>query len=105
MLNNDLKAKLTWAARTWRDRFDAWLQDDRHEPKVFGWTDEITYLTHLKHGDLVVRLRTLSQMSDTRAEDYRNQCIKDAMGYLDSLGKTPVIARPRRRNFLHEMGR
>lgn len=84
----------TWARLTWRDRFDAWLQDDSHVPNSLTWPDVIEY----RVGKFSVTPRTLSQSGsdktpafctvpaiDVEFERYRRECIKNAIEYLSKL--------------------
>lgn len=74
-------AMQTWARLTWRERFDAWLQDDSHVPISLTWPEVIEY----RVGRFSVTPRTLCQLEDTRKEDYRNFCIKDTIECLEKL--------------------
>lgn len=51
-------AMQTWAKADWRERFNAWLQDDSHIPKIVKWPDVIEY----RVGKFSVTPRTLCQM-------------------------------------------
>lgn len=84
----------SWARLTWRERFDAWLQDDSHVPNSLTWLEVIEY----RVGKFSVTPRTLSQSGsgktpafctvpviDVEFERYRRECIKDAIEYLSKL--------------------
>jgi hypothetical protein len=73
----------SWAAKTWIQRANAWLHEEPHDLELDG--KDVVYHVNGYENGFKVAGRTLSQMSDIRAECY-----------------TPVL---RRKNFLHEMGR